>query len=126
IGRADIEIAGEERQIARPDLAHDGEVDPVEIAPPGLPIIGVFGQPDIFVRLEPDEFERSGADRMLALLRRRDVAGVDWRPARGEQRQYSRLGLLQVKADLEIAACRYLGDILVPALAWIDAQLVIA
>jgi hypothetical protein len=33
-------------------------------------IFGIAGDPDVFVGLELDEFERAGADRMLAHLRR--------------------------------------------------------
>ena len=51
-----------------------------------LPVIGVPGQLDVFVGLELDEFERSGADRMRAHLRCRHVARIDRRVARSEHR----------------------------------------
>src|SRR5207244_13639076 len=40
---------------------------------------------DALVRLELDEFERTGADRVLPHLAGRDMAGIDRRPAGGEQ-----------------------------------------
>ena len=44
----------------------DGVFDAVEIGPSRFPIIGVADELDRLVRLELDEFEWAGADRMLA------------------------------------------------------------
>ena len=77
--------------------------DAVEIGPARLPVIRVARHRDVFVRLELDEFERAGADRMAAHLARRHVAGIDRRLARGEQRDQVGLRPLQVEGDLVVA-----------------------
>ena len=40
---------------------------------------------------QASKFERAGADRMAAHITWRHVAGIDWREARSEQRNKSRL-----------------------------------
>jgi hypothetical protein len=57
----------------------------------------------VFVRLVFDKFERAGANRMAAHVALRDMARVDRRLARGEQRGQVRLRPLQVEGDLVIA-----------------------
>src|SRR5215471_9111957 len=47
---------------------HQRVLDRVEIGPPRLPVIRIAGDLDRFVRLERDEFERAGADRIGAHL----------------------------------------------------------
>src|SRR5437762_13677870 len=78
IGRADIEISGEEGQVAWRDLAQYRKLDAIEIGSARFPVIRVFRELDVFVRLELDEFERTGADRLLPYLTRRHMAWVDW------------------------------------------------
>ena len=56
---------------------HDREFDAVEIRPALLPVIRVLRHLDVLVRLELDEFERPGADRVLPHLAR---------PGRGRDR----------------------------------------
>src|SRR5438045_9716281 len=85
VGRADIEIAGEEGQIARRDLAQDRKLDAVEIGPARFPVTRVFRELDVFVRLELKEFERTGDDRRLPYPKRRHMAWVDWSPSSGDQ-----------------------------------------
>src|SRR5215472_10092699 len=78
-----IEPAGDEAQDARRQARDDRPLDAVEIGPIRFPVLGVFGNPNQLVRPEFDEFERAGADRMRAHVARRDVTGVDRRPAGG-------------------------------------------
>ena len=70
----DVFVAGEERQQPRRDVGDDAVFDAVEIGLARFPVIRVADHRDRLVRLELDEFERPGADRMLPHLRRRDVA----------------------------------------------------
>ena len=60
------------------------------------PVMGVFNNL-VIVRLELDEFEWTGADRMLPHLRRRYVTGIDRREPAGEQHQKRRLRSLEVE-----------------------------
>ena len=82
-------------RIAVERFCDDRVFDAVEIGQPRLPVIRVLRHLDVLVGLELDEFERAGADRMLAHLRRRDVAGIDRRHAGGEQREKGGLRPLQ-------------------------------
>ena len=61
----------------RRGVLDDRVLDPVEIGPVLFPVIRVAGDLDPFVRLELDQLERAGADRLGAHLARRHVAGVD-------------------------------------------------
>src|SRR5260370_1636760 len=79
--------------------------------------------PDHLVRLEFDEFEGAGADRMSAHVARRDMAGINRRPARRQQRDESGLRPLQVKGDFVIAVDRHLFEVSIPRFARIDAEL---
>src|SRR6185437_2205161 len=124
VGRADVEIAGEECQVARRDLAQDRKFDAIEIGPARFPIIRVLAELDVFVWFELDEFKRAGADRFLPHLTRRHVAWVDRRPSRGEERQQPGLWLLKAKTNLVVAIGGDRLDIAVPGLPRIDAQLV--
>ena len=121
----DVEAARHEAQNRRAAVGHDGVVDAVEIRLALLPVVGVARDLDAFVLLELDELEGSGADRLGAHLRRRHVAGVHRRVARGEQRGQRRLRALQVHGDLVVAVGRDLVDVAVPGLARIGAQLVL-
>src|SRR5260370_2818942 len=96
---------------------------PVEIGPYRFPIIRVPGDPDPLVRLELDEFERAGADRMPAHVARRHVTGVDHRPAGGQESNERGLRPLQTKRDPIIAVGDYLFEVLVPGFAGIEAEL---
>ena len=69
-------------RIPRRDALDDGVFDAVEIRPARLPVIRVAGHLDVFVRLELDELERARADRLLAHLRGRHMAGIDRRTSR--------------------------------------------
>ena len=123
-GEDEIELAGGEGQEPRRRIGDDRILDAVEIGPARLPVIRVTGHPDVLVRLVLDEFERAGADRVLAHLRRRDMARIDRRLARGEQRDQIGLRPLQVKGDLVVAVGRDLLDVAIPRLARIDPELV--
>ena len=101
----------------------DVPLDAVEIRPARLPVIRVSRRPDHLVRLELDEFERARADRMGAHLARRHMAGIDRRPAGGEQRKQCRLRPLQVEGDLVITIGRHPVEVEIPSLARIDAEL---
>src|ERR1051325_8590674 len=96
-------------------------LDSIEIGPPGLPVIRVLGQLDALVRLVFDKFERAGADRVLAHLRRADMARIDRRIAGGEQGQQRRLRLLQMQCRLGGAIDGRLLDVDPPALAIVEA-----
>src|SRR4029079_1485843 len=74
-------------------------------------------------RLELDEFERAGADRMQPHLRRRYVTGVDRRPSRRQHREQRWLRPFQVEADLVITVGGHLRYIVEPRFARVDAQL---
>ena len=73
-----------------------------------------FVELDAFVLLELDELERAGADRLGAHLRRRHVAGIDRRIARGEQGGKRRLRPLEMDRDLVVALGLGALDIAVP------------
>src|SRR5262249_12107027 len=65
-----VVFAGDEGQKARRDVLDDRVFDAVEIGPARLPVVRVAGHGDRLVRLEIDEFERAGADRMFAHVAR--------------------------------------------------------
>ena len=115
-------VAGHERQQPGRDILDDPVFDAVEIRPARLPVIRIADHRDRLVRLELDELERPGADRMLPHLRRRDVTRIDRRPSGRQHRQERRLRPLQVKGDLVVALGRHLRDIVKPRLARVDAQ----
>jgi hypothetical protein len=119
-----VELAGDKGERAGPGIRDDRRFDTVEIGPTGLPVIRVLHHLDAFVRLEFEEFERPGADRMLAHLRRRHMAGIDRRQPGGEQRDQVGLRPLQMKGDLIVAVGGDLLDIAVPRFARVDAELV--
>ena len=123
-GPGAVEFLGAERQDPGRGVADDRVFDAVEIGPARLPVIGVAGQHDPLVRLELDELERAGADRMLAHLRRRHMARIDRRPARRQQPDKRRLRPLQVEAGLEIAVGGHLVEVAVPGFARVDPELI--
>ncbi len=104
----------------------DRVFDAVEIGPILFPIVRIAGHRDQLVRLELDEFERAGPDRMAAHFCRRHVAGIDRRIARREQRDQRRLRPFEVEDRLVIARRRNLLDVMVPFLARIDPQPVLS
>ena len=110
---------GQQRRRA---VGDDRPLDAVEIGPARLPIIRVAGQPDRLVRLVRDEFERPCADRVLAHVLRRHMAGIDRRISRSEQRKKGRLRLLQVKRRLVIALGGDPIEVPVPGFARVDAE----
>src|SRR5215469_5880856 len=67
--------------------------------------------------------DRPGADRMLAHVARRNVAGVDRRVPVGEQHQKRRLRPLQMKGDLVIAVDADPLEVAIPGFGGIDAEL---
>jgi HEAT repeat protein len=79
-----VEFTGDESQYRRRQVANDRILDAIEIRPALFPIIGVARHLDVLVRLELDEFERAGADRMLAHVARRNMAGVNRRITGGQ------------------------------------------
>jgi len=98
------------------------KLDAVEIRPAVLPVIRVARHCDPFVRLELDEFERAGADRMLSHLGRRDMARIDYRTAGSEQSDKRRLWPMQVEGDLEVAVGGHFLKVVVPRLARIETK----
>ena len=117
-----VELARDKGEDRRRAVRYHGILDAVEIWPILLPVIGVARHLDVFVRLELDEFERAGADRMLAHVARADVAGIDRRVARGEQGNDRRLRPFQMECRGEIGVRGNRLDILIPGLARIGAQ----
>ena len=107
----DVELPADERQYRRRDVLDYRVFDAVEVRALRLPVIAIARDRDPFVWLELDEFERAGADRMLAHLPWRHMAGVDRRKPGGEQREQRRLRPLQAKRDLMIAICGDLPEI---------------
>src|SRR5215467_1062819 len=73
-----FEFASDEVEITGRRIGNNRGFDRVEIWSSGLPIIRVSHDPNALVRLEFDEFERAGADRVLPHLRGRHMAGIDW------------------------------------------------
>ena len=65
IRRGHVELAGREGQLPGRLVLDDRPFDAVEIGPVLFPVVGIARDLDVFVRLEFDELERSGADRML-------------------------------------------------------------
>jgi len=63
-----------------------GHSMPSRKRPARLPVIRVLRDADQLVRLELDEFERPGTDRLQTHVARRHMAGIDRRPARRQQR----------------------------------------
>src|SRR5215469_4342261 len=112
-------------RIYRRPVRRHGIFDAVEVRPAALPVIRIARHLDMLIRLELDEFERAGADRMLAHLPWRHVAGVDWRVSRGEQRDDRRLWPFQTEGRSKIAIGGDLVEVLVPGLAGIRAQLLL-
>jgi hypothetical protein len=101
-------------QVAGSAFAHNRVFDAIEIGSVRLPVIGIAGDLDVFVRLELDKFEWAGADRVLPHLARRHMAGIDRRPPGGQQRQQIGLRLLELEADLEVTPGGYFGNIVIP------------
>ena len=58
-------------------------------------------------------------------LGRRNMAGIDRRPARRQHRKERRLRPFEVKGDLVVAVCLHLGEVVVPGFARVDAQLLL-
>ena len=77
----DVGLADDEAQEPRRGILDDRPFDAVELRSSPLPIIGVLGDADDFVRLELDKLERAGADRMEAHVTRRHVTGINGRPS---------------------------------------------
>src|SRR5262249_15681184 len=117
-----IELARDEGEVCRRDIADDRKLDPIEIGPATLPILGVSGEGNSFVRLEFDEFEGTGADRVLSHIARRHVAWVDDRKPRGEQRNKRRLWPGQMESDLVSAVSGDLREVAVPRFAGIETK----
>ena len=67
IGPGQVELAGDKAEDRRRAVGDDRVFDAVEIGPALLPVIRVAHELDQFIRLEFDEFERAGADRMLRI-----------------------------------------------------------
>jgi hypothetical protein len=114
---------GQER---RRRVLDDRVLDAVEIGQARLPVIRVLRDLDALVRLELDELERAGADRVLPHLCRRHVARVDRREAVGNQVEECRLRPLQMKGDLVIAVGGKAIEVLEAGLSRVDPELVAA
>src|ERR1700730_8382902 len=89
-----------------------------------LQVIWISCDLDILVRLKRDEFERAGADRVLAHVACRHMAGIDRREPGSESREKGWLRPLQVEGDLVVAACGDPLEVPIPGLAGVDAELV--
>src|ERR1700719_4529931 len=96
----------------------------MDVRPILLPVIGVARHLDRLVRLELDEFERTGADRMTAHLARWHVAGIDRREPVREKHQECRLRPLQMEGDLVIPVRFDLFEVAIPGFERIEAELV--
>jgi hypothetical protein len=75
-------LPADERQNPRRRVLDDRIFHTVEIRPARFPVLQVSDYRDDLVGLEFDEFEGAGADRVAAHVARRNVAGIDRRPAR--------------------------------------------
>ena len=95
-----------DRPAPRRDVFDDRVFDAVEIRPARLPVIRIARHRDRLVRLELDELERAGADRMGAHVARQHVARVDRRPSGRQQCEKRRLRPLQMKGGLVVAIRR--------------------
>src|SRR5580692_8477509 len=112
-----------EGQDGRRQVFDDRVLDAVEIRPVLLPVIRVSCYLDVLVRLELDEFERAGADGVLAHVACRDVAGIDRREPGSESGEEGRLRPLQMEGDLVVAVRGHPLEVPIPGLAGIDAEL---
>src|SRR3984893_11296666 len=119
-----VQLAGNKRQCCCRHVADDRKFYAIEIRPILLPVIRVSRHLDSLVRLELLEFERTGADRMLAHVARRHVAGIDRREPVSEQHQERRLRPLQMEGDLVIAIRGDLFEVAIPGFERIDTELV--
>ena len=117
-----VELAGDKGEQLRRAVRDDRPFDRVEIGQPLLPVIRVLRDLDRLVRLELDELERPGADRVLPHLRRRDVARIDRREPGGEEGEERRLRPLQVKRRLIVVVGGDVVEIGPPRLAGVEAQ----
>jgi len=61
-----VELAGDKGEDRSRAVRNHGIFDAIEVRQIPLPVIGIARHLNIFVRLELDEFERAGTDRMLA------------------------------------------------------------
>src|SRR6202047_283593 len=85
VWKGHVELSRNEGQDGRRQVFDDRVLDAVEIWPVLLPVIWVSCYLDILVRLERDEFDRAGSDRVLAQVACRHVAGIDRREPGSEQ-----------------------------------------
>jgi hypothetical protein len=106
-------------------VGDDRPLDGVEIGPPGLPVIRVLRHLDVLVRLELDEFEGAGADRVLPHLGGRHMARVDRTIGRGQHHRKGRLRPLHDEGDRVIALGHDTVEVAVPRLARVQPQLVL-
>src|SRR5207247_3154755 len=120
VRKGQVELSGDQRQYGGRQVLDDRILDAVEIRPILLPVIRVPRYLDVFVRSEPDEFERTGADRLLAHVARRHVAGIDRREPGSESGEEGRLRSFQTESDLIVAVGGDPFDVAVPGLARID------
>ena len=120
-----VDLAGDEGEHRGRAIADDRVFDAVEIRQALLPIVRILRELDRFVLLELDELERTGADRMRAHLRRRDVARIHRRIAGREHRQQRGLRPLEMQRHLEVAIGGDVGNVVEQVLARILAELVL-
>ena len=120
-----VELAGDEAEDRGRAVRDDRVLDAVEIGQALLPVVRILHELDRLVLLQLDELERPGADRIGALLRRGDVAGIDRRVARREHREQRGLRALQVERRLQVAFGRDFLEVEVPVLARILAEAVL-
>src|SRR5207244_627354 len=118
-----IELAGDEAEHRRRAILDDGPFNTVEIGASLFPILWISFELDVLVRLVLDEFERTGADRVLSHVLGRDVTRVNRRVARGQEGDKSRLRPLQVEG-YRLALGADPVQVAVPGFARIGAQLV--
>src|SRR6516225_6114335 len=123
IRKGDVELAGDEGEVRRARILDDRIFDAVEIRPARLPVVRVARHLDVFVRLELDEFEWAGADRVPTHVRRRHVTGIDPRRVAGDRHRERRLRPLQVKGDLPVAVGGHLRKVIICRFPRIDPQL---
>ena len=114
IGKGHVEFAGNKAEDRGRAVCDDRVFDAVEVRTVRFPVIRVSRHRDPFVWLELDEFERAGADWVLAHVARRDMAGIDRGEPGCEKRSKGRLRSLQMKGRLVCGIGSDMVPIMVP------------
>src|SRR6516165_9429391 len=124
-GKVMSNFPGDKCQNRRRQVADDRVFDAIEVRPPRFPVSRISRYLDVFVRLEFDEFERAGADRMAAHIPRRHMARIDRREPGSEKCKKGGLRPLQMKGDLVITSCTDALEVAIPGFTGINAEFVV-